>query len=257
MSLTPTQWLIGGIAALIIGFSKTGVPGAGILAIPLIASLFVGRSSLGATLPLLLGADIVAVLLFRRHARWDELIRLAPSVLVGFAFGIGAFLLLDEQKGTKDLIGVVIGWAVLIMVVAQVIRMRLGDRLTLQSRAATAGAGIMGGFATMVSNAAGPIMQIYLTSQKLDKMAFMGTASWFFFIFNSLKIPFYIGLAALAPDKPFFTTEGLTFCLILVPVLGLGTALGRWTLHRLPQRAFTIVVLVLSAVAAVRLILAA
>jgi uncharacterized membrane protein YfcA len=85
----------------------------------------------------------------------------------------------------------------------------------------------------------------------------MGTASWFFLIFNSLKIPFYIGLAALAPDKPFFTAEGLIFCLILVPVLGLGTALGRWTLHRLPQRAFTIVVLVLSAVAAVRLILAA
>ncbi len=64
-------------------------------------------------------------------------------------------------------------------------------------------------------------------------------------------------LKEIAPDKPFFTTEGLTFCLVLLPVLGLGTALGRWTLHRLPQRAFTIVVLVLSAAAAVRLILAA
>lgn len=254
MELTPTFWLIGALAAFIIGFSKTGVPGVGILAIPLIAGLFGGRASLGATLPLLLGADIVAVALYRQHAQRETLLKLAPSVLIGFVIGIFAFLLLDDQKGAKDQIGVVIGWIVLIMVIAQVARMRLGDLLSPSSPAATAVAGILGGFATMMSNAAGPIMQIYMTGLKLDKMVLMGTFAWFFLIFNAIKIPIYIGLGIIAPDKPFFTAEGLAFCGAMLPLVGLGTLAGRWLLHRIPQRAFTIVVLILSAVAAVRLI---
>lgn len=242
------------LAALIIGFSKTGVPGVGILAIPLIAVLFNGRASLGATLPLLMTADIIAVAAYRRHAQWETLGRLAPSVLVGFAVGITAFLLLDERQSARDTIGVVIGWAVLIMVIAQLARMRLGDVLSPTTPVATAVAGGLGGFATMMSNAAGPIMQIYMTGLKLDKLVFMGTSAWFFLIFNAIKIPIYVALGMVAPDRPFFTPSGLAFCALLAPVVVGGAFLGRWALTRVPQRAFTLIVLGLSAAAAIRLI---
>jgi len=39
MILTPEQWIIGVVAAFIIGFSKTGLPGIGILVVPLMAFL--------------------------------------------------------------------------------------------------------------------------------------------------------------------------------------------------------------------------
>ena len=50
MHLTVTQWVIGALAALIIGFSKTGVPGVGILAISMMAVVFLylGGKSLDA-----------------------------------------------------------------------------------------------------------------------------------------------------------------------------------------------------------------
>ncbi|RYG47062.1 sulfite exporter TauE/SafE family protein, partial [bacterium] len=44
--------LLGALAALLAGFSKTGVPGSGILIVPMMAAIFGGRLSVGATLPL-------------------------------------------------------------------------------------------------------------------------------------------------------------------------------------------------------------
>jgi len=37
MHLSGMEWVIIGVAALVIGISKTGIPGLGILAIPLVA----------------------------------------------------------------------------------------------------------------------------------------------------------------------------------------------------------------------------
>ncbi|MBX7212614.1 MAG: sulfite exporter TauE/SafE family protein [Thermoflexales bacterium] len=255
MPLPLEQLLIGALAAFIIGFSKTGVPGLGILAIPVIAALFPGRASLGATLPLLLAGDVLALLLYRRNAHWPTLARLAPSVLIGFGVGITAFLVLNSQPSARDQIGVIIGWMVLLMVGLHLLRLRFPDLLAPHTALGTHLAGTLAGFATLISNAAGPIMQIYMSGLRLEKRAFMGSSAWFYFIFNALKIPIYLALTALAPDQPFFTAAGLTFCLALVPVVGIGGAAGRWALGRLPQRAFTLIVLVLSAAAALKLIL--
>ena len=53
--------VIGAIAAFVVGFSKTAIPGAGLLAVPLVASIVEGRLIAGASLPLLLVADMFAV----------------------------------------------------------------------------------------------------------------------------------------------------------------------------------------------------
>ena len=87
IALTPEQWIIGIIAALIVGFSKTGMPGVGILMVPLMAVVFGGRLSVGATLPLLIFGDVFAVLFYHQHARWDKLRELIPWVLLGIAAG--------------------------------------------------------------------------------------------------------------------------------------------------------------------------
>ena len=62
--------------------------------------------------------------------------------------------------------------------------------------------GVGAGLSTTVSNAAGPLMSIYMTSLGLEKTAFMGTTAWYFFIFNLTKIPMYLLLDWLTPAHP-------------------------------------------------------
>ena len=254
MALAPTDWLIGISAALIIGFSKTGVPGAGILSVPLIALLFTGRLSTGATLPLLIAADCIAAWWYRPYVRWDKLIPLLPTVLMGFAAGAAGLHLLTLNPAAKNSLNLIIGVMVLIMLGIQLLRMRLGERINPTTQLGQTLVGFAGGFSTFVSNAAGPIMSIYMTALGLEKLEFMGTTAWYFFIVNLAKIPIYLILTALAPDQPMFNTQSLTFDAILLPLVVVGVFVGRWSLHRIPQRAFTWAVLVLAAVAAVRLI---
>ncbi|HEY0868751.1 MAG TPA: hypothetical protein VGE01_15325 [Fimbriimonas sp.] len=68
MQFEPWQIALGALSALIIGFSKTGVPGTGIIVVPLMAYAFGGRLSVGATLPMLVFADCFAVSFYRQHA---------------------------------------------------------------------------------------------------------------------------------------------------------------------------------------------
>ena len=89
MVLTSEQWLVGSCAALLVGITKTGLPGIGILVIPLMAAVFGGRLSVGATLPLLIFGDIFAVLWYHQHARWDNLRNLVPWLVIGIAVGTG------------------------------------------------------------------------------------------------------------------------------------------------------------------------
>jgi uncharacterized membrane protein YfcA len=105
-----------------------------------------------------------------------------------------------------------------------------------------------------VSNAAGPIMTIYMTSLGLPKHEFMGTTAWYYLIFNVAKIPLYLLLIAIAPDKPMFTSQGLLFDLLMLPVIVVGVYLGKWMLPRVPQTVFNVVALSLAAVSALRLI---
>jgi hypothetical protein len=91
LQLALWQWLLGGFCSFMVGVAKTGVPGVGILTIPLMV-LTVGdaRLSAGWLLPILCTADIFAVVYWRRHAAAGRLLSLAPWVLVGMAAGAAA-----------------------------------------------------------------------------------------------------------------------------------------------------------------------
>jgi len=49
--------------------------------------------------------------------------------------------------------------------------------------------GLLGGFTTMIGNAAGPVMAIYLLSLKMPKYSFVGTNAWFFLVINCRYLP--------------------------------------------------------------------
>jgi hypothetical protein len=107
--------------------------------------------------------------------------------------------------------------------------------------------GIAVGFITLVANAAGPLMAIYLIAMRLPKMQFVGTAAVFFMVLNLFKVPFMVKLGLI-------TAQSFEFNLALAPAVLLGAVAGRWLLMRINQLLFEKLVLALSAIAGVLLI---
>jgi uncharacterized membrane protein YfcA len=255
MTVEPWQYAVGALAALIVGFSKTGVPGTGILVVPLMASVFGGRLSVGATLPLLIFADCFAVAFYRADAQWDRLRQLIPGVLVGLALGTWFLKELGDHPRTHDPLNPIIGGIVLFMLALTLLRGKLGERFAPHGPIGTRATGVLGGFTTMVSNAAGPIMQIYMVATGMPKQQLMGTTATYFFLINLAKLPPLIWLTLDNPGKPLLTGDSLRFDLFMLPLILVGALSGRRLLPYIPQRAFNTTVLVLSALAAVKLIL--
>jgi len=255
MHLEPWQWVIGAAAALLVGISKTGVPGIGILVVPLLAMGFGGRLGAGVMLPLLIMGDIFAVAWYRKHTQWNKLVGLFPWVVVGMAGGTVALWLTGSSKGSKDVTDILIGSLVLAMLLVHLLRNKLGERLTPTSPIGVASTGAAAGFATTVSNAAGPVMQMYLAAFKMPKEQFMGTIAWYFFIINTSKMPIYWVMSKMMPLKPLMTASSLTFNLALFPAIFVGVFIGKWLLPRIPQKAFESIVLIFAGLGAVNLIL--
>ncbi len=232
-SLTAAQWALGILVALLVGKAKTGLPGLGILVVPLMV-LTVGdaRLSAGWLLPMLCTADIVAVVMWRRHAVANRLFSLAPWVLAGMALG-AVSLSLPEVILRK-----VVGTIVLGMLAAYLWR-RYRSADTMDSGVA-APYGITAGFATTVANAAGPVMSLYLLRKKLTKEEFVAMGAWFFFAINLTKVPIYLYHGLISRTSLLF--DGL-----MAPAVIFGAFAGRWLVHRISTKVFESLVLGLTA----------
>ncbi len=239
MHVTEAQWIVGLSAALLVGISKTGVPGVGIVVVPMLAWAFGGRLSAGIMLPMLVMGDMFAVAWYRRHAQWDKLVGLLPWVYLGLVFGTAALVITGRHRvAIKDPTAVIIGVLVIAMVIVYLLKNRLGEKFQPTSPAGVAGTGVAAGFSTTVANAAGPVMQMFLAAHKLPKEAFMGTISWYFFIVNLSKFPIYVVLSRLMPTEPIVTTDSLMLNVMAAPAIVVGVFVGKWLLPRIPQKSF-------------------
>lgn len=239
---TLMPWLLGACAALLSGLGKTGVPGIGILAVPLMAMVFPAKTSVGVLLPLLIAGDIFAVAWYRRHAEWPRLLELFPCVIAGIV--AGTFVL---YAMSTDYFKPFLGTLVLVLLALELVRGRLGWERIPYQRWFVVLSGSLAGFATTVGNAAGPIMNIYLVAKGLQKQQFMGTIAWYFFIFNCVKVPIFAGLGLI-------NAETLRFDAMMLPAVAAGALLGRWVLGRISQKGFKNTVLILAGIAALRLL---
>ena len=96
------------------------------------------------------------------------------------------------QFVTNDQLKHIIGIIVLAMLAVHFWRTRLRAEETPIPTAWWFGGtlGFVAGVTTMMANAAGPVMVVYLLAMRLPKLAFVGTSAWFFFAVNWLKVPF-------------------------------------------------------------------
>jgi len=250
------QWLLGAVAASIIGLSKTGIPGLGVIVVSILAYAFGGWSSVGIMLPMMIFADCFAVFWYHNHAQWDKLAKLFPWVAAGMVIGGINLWIVGKDNGHKEIIDVLIAVIILAMLALHFLNKRFGDRLSPKSRIGTASTGTVAGYVTTISNAAGPIMQLYMMAHKMKKEQFMGTIAWYFLIINVSKLPVYIVLTHLHPKSPMITSQSLLLNLALVPFILLGVFSGKWLLHRVSQKFFEAAVLLFAGVISLKLLLA-
>jgi len=214
VELSAVVVVVGLVAAFVLGLSKTSVPSVGAFGVALLATVLPALPSTGVALPVLLLGDAVAISMYARHADRRLLLRLLPSVTVGLAAGYALVRVADPAVVAR-----VIGVILLLTVLGQVPRRAPSKPPGVSAGAADddeggvpeSGAravgpvsvllGIGAGLSTMVANAGGPMMTLYVLRMRVTTLAFLGTVAWFFLAVNLLKLPFSIGLGLITPQS--------------------------------------------------------
>lgn len=245
------QWTLLALGAGIVGFSKTGIPGFGILFVAVFANVMPARQATGVVLPLLMFGDLFSVVLYHRHLEWGKVWRLFPWTLAGVVLGWLALGRIDDAQTTRLVGGILafmLGLHVWRRASAGDAPGRGDDALSLHaSPVLAATCGVLAGFTTLVANAAGPVMVLYLLSMRLGKMEFLGASAAFFLLLNWTKVPFVLQLGLI-------NTGSLALNLWLAPAVIGGALLGRWVIGRIEQKHFENVALALTAAATLKLL---
>ncbi|MGO1408856.1 MAG: sulfite exporter TauE/SafE family protein [Brachybacterium sp.] len=253
-------WLLVALGALIVGFSKTALPGAGTIAVGVFALAMPAKESTAALLLLLIVGDMTALWVYRREPDWRTLLRLLPSAMIGVVIGAFYFARVDGA-GVRVTIGVIL----LVLVTVTVWRRHVsrrresasptpsepaaagGSRPGAAAAAQGVGYGLLGGFTTMVANAAGPVMSLYFYAMRMPVLTFLGTSAWYFAIVNLFKVPFSAGLGLITRDT-------LVMDAMLIPVVLIGAYAGAKVARRIPQKVFENLILALTVAAAIGLL---
>jgi uncharacterized membrane protein YfcA len=239
------EWIMLLAGAFSCGLSKGGFAGFGMIMILLMAMVIPPKESTGAVLPLLIAADLMAIGGFRRHVDWRELRGLLPSTFAGLVAG---WLLMARIP--DSLFGPVLGWMILAMMVL-VVWQRLDRRIldaVMHHRLLSSFSGFAAGVSTMMANAGGPAMTFHLLTKRFDKMAFVGTSAWFFFVINLTKVPLSLNLGLISRSS-------LLLDLMLVPSIAVGFLTGKFLLGKVSQKPFEWLVVLMATASAIKLIL--
>jgi uncharacterized membrane protein YfcA len=229
------------LAAVCIGLSKAGLAGTATLTVVLMAKAFGARPSVGLVLPLLIVADLMGFWINRKGGSWQAVWRMAPPAMAGVIIG---YFLLDRIDTTAA--RPVIGWLILGLLAFKLLLdwQREAFLALTEHRGFAWFMGWLAGVVTMLANAAGPVMTVYLLSQRLEKKDWLGVFSRFFLFINLFKVPFSMNLGII--NAPSLVTN-----LMLLPAVILGILMGWWVLKHIPQKPFEWLLFGLTALAAV------
>ena len=213
--LTGFEWAMVALSALAIGLSKTGLSGLGTMFVPVMAHVFGGKASSGIVLPMLLMADVFAVVYYRRHADWPVRMKLLPWAFVGIFIGTFTSQHIDDEA-FKSIMGIIIVLSVAIMIWQET----RTEHLIPNHWAFAALMGLAAGYTTMVGNLAGAVTSLYLLSMRLPKNNFIGTGAWFYLAINVFKLPFHVF------SWKTITWESFKLDLAVFPIIAGGALLG-------------------------------
>ncbi|KUL95655.1 membrane protein [Bosea sp. WAO] len=225
-------------AVILMGLSKGGFSGLGLLSLPLMALIVSPVQAAAIMLPILIIQDVVTVWSYRHEFDRRNLATLIPGMLLGVLAG---YLLAAKVSDA------VVGFAVGVISIGFALRRLLGGKaakapVTQANYAAGSFWGVVCGFTSMIAHAGGPPFQIYVMPQRLPPAVFVGTGALFFALMNWIKVLPYFILGQFSP-------QNLTASAVLFPVAILSTLAGVWLVRRVPaERFYTLIYWLLVAV---------
>lgn len=227
-------------ASVCIGLSKAGLAGTATLNVVLMAQAFGAKPSVGLVLPLLIAADLMGFWVNRAAGSWAQVWRIAPAAMLGVVLGWLMLGRIDNQAARP-----IIGWVIVALLLFHlVITTRVEATAFLSGhRGFSWLMGLLAGVVTMLANAAGPVMTVYLLAQHLPKREHLGVFSRYFLFLNLFKVPFSTDLGII--NARSLATNG-----VLLPAVVLGVFLGWQILRRIPQKPFEWTLFVLTFLAA-------
>lgn len=243
ISSTSILWMAA-LGALCIGMSKVGLGGVSMLSVLLFAEAFGAKASTGLVLPMLLFSDVIGYMLLKRGGSWKQILPLLPPAMIGIVLG---WYWLDQWSESQA--RVMIG-ALILMLLTFKLLIDFGKSWfehVKRSHCFKWISGISAGIATMLANAAGPVMSSYLLTQQFSKADYLGVFSRFFLFINIFKIPFSTQIG-LIYDKTLLTNA------CLIPCIMLGSLIGWSIVKRIPPKPFEWLMFFLALFAALRLI---
>jgi uncharacterized protein len=239
------QWLLLFFCAMLVGLSKVGVPGVSLFVVPVLALIFGGKASTGILLPVLMMADWFGVGYYHRHAQWNYLMKLFPWSFAGIGVALWVGEVINDEW-FKNIIAILVFICIGLLLWKDV---KKGNTLFPDTWWFAAAMGILGGFATMIGNVAGPIFAIYLLAMHLPKNNFIGTGAWFFLITNLVKFPLHIFVWKT------IDLQTLLLDVTLFPGIAAGAFFGIWLIKKIPDRTYRFFVITITALSAFLLLI--
>ena len=237
--LSFSHYLLAFLATLMLGLSKSGIKGVGVIIVTIMALVFGGKNSTGILIPLMIFADIFAVIYYHRHTQWHFLGKLLPSMVVGVLIGVWIGNDIPEVL-FKQLMAALILLTVVVMVVMD----RMNKKAIPKHWFFASSMGLVSGFTSMIGNLAGSFSNIYFLAMRLPKNEFIGTAAWLFFIINVFKLPFHIFVWKTV------NVDSLKVNLFLFPAVILGFFLGVFLVKKIQNESYRKFILVVTAAGA-------
>ena len=240
MSTDPVTIAVFLLAVGLLGLSKGGLAGVGMMSMPMMTLVMPPAAAAGLILPILMMQDVLSVWLYR--GQWDmaNLRILVPAATVGIALGLTLFALLPAGP-MLALLGVV--------TLAFAVRGLLHPRAPAKTPNKWMGRllGMLSGLTSTILHQGGPTFQIYMLPQRLPRDVFVGTSVTFFWLVNLIKLPGFIALGQL-------TRDGLIVAAIASPFALAMTFLGARLVRRIDPERFYVIIYWLLAAVSVKLI---
>lgn len=219
-------WIVAGLAAVLVGLGKGGLPVVAMLSVPLLATVISPVAAAGLLLPIYVVSDIFGLWAYRREFDWGVLKVMVPATTIGVAVGWWTAKVVPE-----DLVTGVVGVIGAVFAANLLLRRGVVPEPQPAHRGKGTFWGILTGFTSFVSHAGAPPYQVYVMPLQLSKAIFAGTSTILFAYVNAIKLVPYYFLGQ-------FSVENLKVAAVLMLPSALAVFAGVKIVRLLPEKLF-------------------
>ena len=228
-------YLIVTVAVVILGLSKGGFAGVGMISTPMLALVVGPVAAAGFIFPILVIQDVIAVVMYRRT--FDR--RILATMIPGAALGV-CIAYAFASTVPSWAVEIVLGVVSFIFSLRQ-LKSQIGNASQsghVYSRWLGVLSGLGSGFTSMIAHAGTPPFQFYVMPRRLDRDMYVGTSVLFFAATNLMKAPAFFALGQLSGAQ--LRTTALFF-----PLAMASSWLGVRLVRTIDVRKFNVVITVI------------